>query len=127
MLDRGFFTRDAQGSTLRMMGMMQDVTRYNLLSAGEGTEAVALFAENRQKIALVLTDMIMPVMDGPSTIRALRKMDPKIRIIAVSGLMVPQKLDRIAQDEKIPVLAKPYSTPALLTTIHDLLQRQPAS
>src|SRR6185295_3029803 len=46
---------------------------YEVLTARDGTEAVGLYADRKNEIALVLTDMMMPFMDGPATIRALRK------------------------------------------------------
>src|SRR5581483_9295356 len=65
---------------------------YNVMTAADGTEAVAIYAANKDSIQVVLTDMMMPYMDGPATIRALRKMDPRVRIIASSGLAADGKL-----------------------------------
>src|SRR6185503_11312484 len=59
---------------------------YTVLTASDGTEALALYADKKNEIAVVLTDMVMPFMDGPATIRALLRMNPKVRIIAASGL-----------------------------------------
>jgi len=50
---------------------------YRAILAADGTEAVALYATRGNEIAVVLTDMMMPIMDGPTTIQVLRKMDPK--------------------------------------------------
>ncbi len=46
---------------------------YTVLTASDGTEALALYADKKNEIAVVLTDMVMPFMDGPATIRVLRK------------------------------------------------------
>ena len=64
---------------------------YKVLTANDGTEALAIYADKKNEIAVVLTDMIMPFMDGPATIRALQRMNPNIRIIAVSGLGTAQR------------------------------------
>lgn len=45
-----------------------------------------IYAQQREEVAGVITDMMMPFMDGPATIRALQKMNPQVRIIAASGL-----------------------------------------
>ena len=59
---------------------------YRVLVAANGAEAVSTFVHHRSEIAVVLTDMAMPVMDGPATIQALRAIDPGVRIIGSSGL-----------------------------------------
>src|SRR6185369_692958 len=59
---------------------------YRVLTASDGTEAIALYAQNKDLIQVVLTDMMMPYLDGAATIRALQKIDPQVRIIASSGL-----------------------------------------
>ena len=98
---------------------------YEVLLAEEGTEALALYAANHGKIAAVIVDMMMPVMDGPATIRALRKLDPSVRLIATSGLMDPERLATIARDENVAMLVKPYPPHKLLTTVQSVLH--PAS
>ena len=51
---------------------------YNVLTASDGTEALAIYADKKNEIAVVLTDMVMPFMDGPATIRALQRMNPAV-------------------------------------------------
>jgi len=63
---------------------------YKVITARDGTEAVAASALISTRLG-VLTDMLMPFMDGPSTIRVLRKMDPNVKIIAASGLMIARR------------------------------------
>jgi nitrogen-specific signal transduction histidine kinase len=50
---------------------------YRALTASDGTEAVALYAQHKDEVKVVLTDMMMPYMDGPATIRALQKLNPQ--------------------------------------------------
>jgi PAS domain S-box-containing protein len=94
---------------------------YDVLLAEEGTEAIALYAARRNKIALVITDLAMPVMDGRATIRALRKMNPDVKLIAVSGLMDAGALAQMAEITGTKVLSKPYSPRKLLTAIHEAI------
>ncbi|MDH6065140.1 hybrid sensor histidine kinase/response regulator [Umezakia ovalisporum] len=90
---------------------------YQAITASDGIEAIALYVENRDKISLVLTDMIMPSMDGMTTIRTLQKINPNVKIIAVSGLATTDKL-KAAHDVGIKAfLAKPYTASQLLQTI----------
>ena len=80
---------------------------YRVLTATDGAEAVALFLDNREEIRLVLTDMMMPVMDGPATIGALRTIDSNIPIIAASGLTGVQTLE-VKPNGVQALLRKPY-------------------
>ena len=105
----------------------QEITRaiftkfgYRVLTASDGTEAVALFAQHRNDIDLVLTDMVMPFLDGAGTINALRRLDPNVRIIAASGMSENEK-----QAEELTgteFLLKPFTTEKLLTTVERVLK-----
>ena len=90
---------------------------YKVLSASDGIEAIALYAQHRQQIALVLVDMMMPSMDGATTIRLLQKMNPNIKIIAVSGLMSNYKFDQVEDIGIKAFLSKPYTAKELFNTI----------
>ena len=93
---------------------------YRVITANDGKEAIELYIQNREEIKLVLMDMMMPVMDGSVSIRELRKANPEVKIIAVSGLT--QK-DKIAKVDGILVqafLTKPYTAEKLLNTIHEV-------
>jgi hypothetical protein len=91
---------------------------YKVLTASDGIEAIALYAQHRQEIAVVLIDMMMPSMDGPTTIRLLQKMNPKVKIIAVSGLSSNYQFVRGEVIGIKAFLAKPYTAKELLKTIH---------
>jgi PAS domain S-box-containing protein len=94
---------------------------YRVLLACDGAEAVALYAQHQSDIAVVLTDMAMPVMDGLATIRELVRMNPDVRIICASGF-VPEAAE--IGDSGLRVnrfLAKPYSAETLLTAIETAL------
>jgi two-component system, cell cycle sensor histidine kinase and response regulator CckA len=94
---------------------------YRVLVAADGTEAVAVYAQHREEVAVVLTDMMMPFMDGPATIRALRKMNPQVRVIAASGLAVGDKAAEAAAVGAHAFLAKPYTAEKLLKALADIL------
>jgi PAS domain S-box-containing protein len=94
---------------------------YRALTASDGIEAIALYAEHRQEISVVLTDMMMPSMDGATTIRTLRKIEPHVKIVAVSGLVSKDKLAQVASIGVKTFLPKPYTTKELLTTLHEVL------
>jgi two-component system, cell cycle sensor histidine kinase and response regulator CckA len=68
-----------------------------------------------------VVDVMMPYMDGPTTIRALQKMNPETRFIAVSGLMENDKVAEVPDNGRISFLAKPFTTEQLLMTLRTLL------
>jgi two-component system, cell cycle sensor histidine kinase and response regulator CckA len=93
---------------------------YRALAAADGTEAIALYAQHKDEIAVVLTDMMMPYMDGQSTIRALQKLNPRVRIIVSSGLADNMKVAHGNGAVK-RFLPKPYTAERLLTSLHEVL------
>ncbi len=109
--------RSVATQTLQMFG-------YKVLGAADGAQAVAICAQHLEDLRLVITDMSMPIMDGPATVRAVRSLLPKVRVIAASGSeMQPAggELDTIGAQA---VLRKPFSADALARTVHEVLQRQ---
>ena len=109
--------RQITRSTLETFG-------YKVLTASDGTEAVALYAEHRSGIAVVLTDMLMPFMDGPATIRALQKMNPEVKIIAASGLTAGHKSGEASLEGVKIFLSKPYTAESLLKAIAEILKKE---
>jgi CheY-like chemotaxis protein len=77
----------------------------------------------KDEIKVVLTDMMMPYLDGAATIRALRKIDPRVKVIAATGLEVGGKVNNItAQVDAF--LPKPYTGEKLLRTIANVLAKE---
>jgi len=72
-----------------------EIRRYKVITANNGKEAIALYKQNREEIKVVLMDMMMPVMDGLASIRELHKINPRIKVIAVSGLTEKDKLAKV--------------------------------
>jgi PAS domain S-box-containing protein len=97
---------------------------YKVLTASDGIEAIALYAQHKKTISLVLIDMMMPEMDGPTTIRTLQKIMPQVKIIAVSGLVSNDKLTQMATLGVNAFLSKPYTTNDVLNTISEVLNSQ---
>ncbi|MBO0863242.1 MAG: response regulator [Chloracidobacterium sp.] len=90
---------------------------YRVVIASDGAEAMAVFAAHKDEVKLVITDMMMPYMDGPATIRALRRLDPQLKIIATSGLKAEDKIADAAQLGVKSFLPKPYTAEKLLKTV----------
>lgn len=96
---------------------------YRVLTAADGTEAVAVYARQETEIACVLTDMAMPFMDGAATIRTLRKLSPNLKFIAASGLSTPGQSAEIETLNVNGFLSKPYTAEKLLTLLAEILEK----
>jgi PAS domain S-box-containing protein len=95
---------------------------YNVLTATDGAEGVAVFAEHSHTIRVVITDMMMPVMDGGAAIRALKRMSPDIKIIAVSGVTQGEQGGPASDAGAQVVLTKPFTAMTLLTTLSEVMR-----
>jgi signal transduction histidine kinase/ActR/RegA family two-component response regulator len=97
---------------------------YNVLVAKNGRDALAVYAEWERDIALVITDIAMPELDGFGMIRELRSAKPEVKVIAMTALCDQEKLDQLGRDGVI-VLSKPVSSEQLLKSIHQVLHPVP--
>ncbi len=103
-----------------------EANRYRVLTANDGPEAVALFAQRHQEIHLAIIDLMMPYMDGSAAMRALKKIDPRVRFIAISGMMEQERIAQLSEIGDVAFLAKPFTTEQLLTSLQKSL-RTPVS
>jgi CheY-like chemotaxis protein len=95
---------------------------YRVLTATDGTDAMAIYAQNRAEISLILTDIAMPYMDGTALIRAARKIDPSSNIVAMSGLMNSEQTAELQSLNVNAFLSKPYTAETLLKLLAEILR-----
>jgi PAS domain S-box-containing protein len=95
---------------------------YNVLTANDGTDAMAIYAQQRDEISLLLTDIAMPFMDGTALIRAVRKIDPTTKIVAMSGLMNSEQTAELQNLNVNAFLSKPYTAESLLKVLAEILR-----
>lgn len=94
---------------------------YRVLTASDGTEALTQIAQNHGKVHLVVTDIMMPFMDGVALVRSLRRMAPDIKVIAASGLAsgasMVTKVDELRRLGVPPIMHKPFTADKLLRNV----------
>jgi len=112
---------DDETSILTITSQTLHAFGYRVIKASDGAEAVAIYAQHRNEIAVVLTDMMMPVMDGPATIHALLKINPNLKIIAASGLNANGSVAKAVNAGVRHFLSKPYTADTLLKTLRTIL------
>jgi PAS domain S-box-containing protein len=95
---------------------------YKAITASDGAEGVALFAENKKDIKVAITDIMMPVMDGTAAIIALKRINPGVKIIAASGLTTRGNITSASDPNVQAFLTKPYTAEKLLKTLAETLR-----
>ncbi|MDD1775884.1 MAG: PAS domain S-box protein [Candidatus Methanomethylicus sp.] len=96
---------------------------YRILEACDGAEAIKMLMENVNSIKLIILDMIMPIMSGEDTLVSLRKIQPSIKIIGMSGLAGTEKYKSLG-NELDAFITKPFTSAKLLEAITNILSRQ---
>ena len=115
---------DDEAPILEIVKSTLEENGYIVLTASDGIEAVALYAEQKNKIKAVLMDMMMPYSDGPATIRELQKLDPRVKIIASSGLAANDSIVDATNAGVKTFLPKPYTEEKLLEVVEETLKAE---
>ena len=111
---------DDEASILTITSQTLQAFGYRILTANNGAAATVIYAQHHDEIAMVLTDMMMPVMDGRATIHALRQIDPGVKIIGASGLNANADDTTIEAGVK-HFLLKPYTAETLLKALRTVM------
>jgi len=112
---------DDEPSILEITRETLEENGYRVITAPNGQAAVASYERRRAEVSVVLTDMSMPLMDGPTTIRALLALDPGVKIIACSGLRSDPGAEQVKGLMVKAFLTKPYTASTLLATLQRVL------
>lgn len=92
---------------------------YEVLQASDGVEAMEVMKEHDNKVDIVVSDVIMPEMDGPTLMRELRKIDPKLKFIFVSGYPDDAFKNNLDPDADFTFLPKPYNLAQLAAKVKE--------
>jgi PAS domain S-box-containing protein len=112
---------DDEASIRQITGQTLEAFGYRVISATDGADAIAIYGEQQSTIAVVLMDMMMPVLDGAATIQVLARINPRVRIVAASGLTTNRGLATDAGKVVKHFLAKPYTADTLLAALQKVL------
>lgn len=112
---------DDEESILNINREMLEKFDYRVLTACDGADAIAIYAKKESDVALVITDLAMPNLDGAGLIRVLRRINPESKIIAVSGITSGERTAELQTLNVNAFLSKPYSAEKMLGTITELL------
>ena len=110
---------DDEKAIVALIKTTLETYNYRVLTANNGAEAIAIYAQHRDKIDSVLIDMMMPVMNGLTTVAAIHQLTPQLPIVAMSGI---NSIEAVAQAKRFGCqyfLAKPYTNRDLLQILFD--------
>jgi two-component system cell cycle sensor histidine kinase/response regulator CckA len=110
--------RSFAGRALRMRG-------YNVLEADGGEEALEIVQNQTQPIHLLITDVVMPNMDGPTLVRAVRRVRPDIKIMFMSGYAEEAFRRNEEKAEDLHFLPKPFGLKQLAAKVKEVLSGTP--
>jgi two-component system, cell cycle sensor histidine kinase and response regulator CckA len=95
---------------------------YRVITAKNGIEAIAFYAQYKHEINLVLIDIMMPEMDGTTAIQALQRINPQIQIVAMSGMKSASAIAQATNSSIQGFLPKPFTSQELLKTLQQVLR-----
>jgi DNA-binding NtrC family response regulator len=121
----GVLVVDDEHMVLVMLQMGLERSGFEVWSARSGREAVELYREHRDSIAVVLLDVRMPGLDGPQTLDALRELDPEVLACFMSGDLGGHGPEELRQRGAVCVIDKPFRLDRLARILRDVLERVP--
>jgi two-component system cell cycle sensor histidine kinase/response regulator CckA len=94
---------------------------YEVLEAATGVEALEVLSKHNGAVDIVVSDVVMPEMDGPTLLKELRKTNPKLKIIFVSGYPDDAFKKGLGEGEQFAFLPKPFTLPQLAAKVKEQL------
>ena len=101
---------------------MLEQSNYHVLDARNGKEALAIVERDPGRIRLVITDLLMPVLDGVTLLRNLRRRFPELKAIAITGGLSHEEMEQALESESAAFILKPFGAAVLLETIRRVLE-----
>jgi CheY-like chemotaxis protein len=98
---------------------------YRVISCGSGAEAIVRFRAAQNDVRLVVTDIMMPEMDGTALALALRALAPNLPILAITGVCDNASVQRFQTLSLCAVLAKPFTIGELLAAVKTAIGEAP--
>jgi two-component system cell cycle sensor histidine kinase/response regulator CckA len=100
---------------------------YDVLEARSGESALEVLAEEGANIDLIVTDVVMPRVDGPTLVREVRKTRPDLKVIFISGYTEDAFRQKLGEDSDIHFLPKPFSLKQLAAKVKEVLGAEQAA
>ncbi|HCV44394.1 MAG TPA: hybrid sensor histidine kinase/response regulator, partial [Bacteroidetes bacterium] len=96
---------------------------YSVIDAGDGEEGIAMFKAHANSIDLVLSDIGLPKLGGEQVFAAIRKIDPKAKVVFCTGFIEEAKRELLLEAGAMNIVQKPYKVPEVLSAVREALDR----
>ncbi len=120
----GILVIDDEVLVRRMAHSVLTTLGYSVYLATDGLEGVKLYKEVKDKVEVVILDMIMPNMAGEVCFHELRKINPEAKIIVSSGFAQNEAIDRLLNDGAVGYIKKPYTLRSISKLLHEVLTEE---
>ena len=125
-------TRDLTGAGTLLLVEDEDPVRlfsaralrnkgYKVIEAKSGEAALEIITAGTEKVELLITDVVMPRMDGPNLVRQVRELHPDMKVIFISGYTEDAFRKRLDRDSDIHFLPKPFSLKQLAGKVKEVM------
>lgn len=111
---------DNKTNQLLVQSLLQQIG-IDCILASNGREAVEIFEQQQEQIALILMDLHMPVMNGYEAAEAIRRMSPSVPIVAMTADVVLGVREKCAERGVYHYISKPYEPDHFLRTVRELI------
>ncbi len=112
---------DDEKSMLKMAGKILDKAGYETICVDNGSEAVRIFAEKHNHIALVIQDMMMPDMDGAEVFGRMQEIDRDVKVLFASGQNISEESESMFNQSRQKFIQKPFLIEEVLDAVRILL------
>lgn len=121
----GILVVDDEDLLLSLMEVVLRRQGFNVFTASSGQDALAIYQANQQSIDMALLDVRMPGMDGPTTLQALRQINPQLRCCFMSGELGSIKIDDLLALGAERVFLKPFALTQVAAELWNLVHSTP--
>jgi nitrogen-specific signal transduction histidine kinase/CheY-like chemotaxis protein len=119
--NKAFLIIDDEKMVLDIGAMLLEKLQYKVFKTDNGREAIKVFSENKDKIDLVLLDMIMPEMPGCAVFDELKKIDSRVKVLISSGYSMDNRAKELLDRGCCGFIQKPYRLETLTKKIAEVL------
>jgi two-component system cell cycle sensor histidine kinase/response regulator CckA len=112
---------DDEPNVLEFMRAVLGRSGFTVMVAKSGHEALEVFQRASGQVDVLVSDVVMPVMDGPTLVRELMKQKPGLPVLFVSGYVGRPEFKKASGARRLDVLPKPFSPDVLVQSVRRLL------
>jgi DNA-binding NtrC family response regulator len=94
---------------------------YSVLSASNGREALRIYSRERDRISLIILDLIMPEMGGRECLHEIKQIDPSARVLITSGYAANNQIALALEEGAHDAIEKPYDVKQMLDAVRKAL------